>query len=228
VSRFQLADDDARFLAKSLPRLPVDDEMNEPVTVDLNGSLAFRAKANGQPHATEIVLPNSPADGNPMRFNCNRRYLLQAVKLGFRHAHLYGANVPAMFHDTRRSYVWALLDPEATVPPDRNAVRVEPSAEPDSRNSSHAPNTRPRKRQRMTESKSTPQTDASTQEDAADNAPDNGSGDVLEQAEAVKTSLREAASKTSQLITALKRHRKQAKAVQSTLAALKQLQNIDA
>jgi len=64
--------------------------------------------------------------------------------------------------------------------------------------------------------------------DAADNAPDNGSGDVLEQAEAVKASLREAASKTSQLITALKRHRKQAKAVQSTLAALKQLQNIDA
>ena len=80
----------------------------------------------------------------------------------------------------------------------------------------------------MTESKSPPQTDASTQEDAADNAPDSGSSDVLEQAEAVKASLREATSKTTQLIAALKRHRKQAKAVQSTLAALKQLQNIEA
>ena len=60
------------------------------------------------------------------------------------------------------------------------------------------------------------------------NPPDNGTADVVEQAEAVKASLREAASKTTRLITALKRHRKQAKAVQCTLAALKQLQNIDA
>jgi hypothetical protein len=228
VARFQLADDDARFLAKSLPRLPVDDEMNEPVTVDLNGSLAFRAKANGQPHPTEIVLPNSQVDGNAMRFNCNRRYLLQAVKLGFRRAQLYGPNVPAMFQDQNRSYVWALLDPEAVIPPNRNAVRIEPSAESGPRKSSHEPPPRSRKRSRMTEPKSTQHTDTATEESAEANPPDNGTADVFEQAEAVKASLREAASKTTQLIAALKRHRKQAKAVQSTLAALKQLQNIDA
>ena len=137
VARFHLASDDARFLSKSVPRLPVDDELNEPITVDLNGCLAIRAKANGQPHPTEIVLANSQVDGDPMRFNCNRRYLVQAVKLGFRHAHLYGPNVPAMFHDERRSYVWALLDPEAAIPPDRNAVRVEPSAQLDSQVTHH-------------------------------------------------------------------------------------------
>jgi hypothetical protein len=51
---------------------------------------------------------------------------------------------------------------------------------------------------------------------------------VIAHAEAVKASLRDATSKTTQLIAALKRHRKQAKAVQSTLAALKQLQDIPA
>jgi len=230
VARFHLASGDARFLSKSVPRLPVDDELNEPVTVDLNGCLAIRAKANGQPHPTEIVLANSQVDGDPMRFNCNRRYLVQAVKLGFRHAHLYGPNVPAMFHDECRSYVWALLDPETAIPPDTNAVRVESSAQLDSQESSPQPTTRRRKRLKMTEPKPNQQSgsDPNTEETAADNSAENGNGDVIEQAEAVKASLREAASKTSQLITALKRHRKQAKAVQSTLTALKQLQNIEA
>ena len=230
IVRFHLASTDAEFLSKSVSRLPVDDELNQPVTVDLNGCFAIRAKANGQPHPTEIVLPNSQVDGDPMRFNCNRRYLVHAVKLGFCHAHLYGPNAPAMFHDGRRSYVWALLDPEAAIPPDSNAVRVEPAAEPDSRNSPLAPTTRSRKRPRMTEPKSHCQSraDANAEDTATDDATDNGAGDVIEQAEAVKASLREAASKTGQLIAALKRHRKQAKVVQSTLAALKQLQNIEA
>jgi len=228
VARFHLAPGDARFLSKSVLRLPLDDELNEPVTVDLNGCLAIRTKANGQAHPTEIVLANSEVDGNPMRFNCNRRYLVQAVKLGFRHAYLYRPNVPAMFHDERRSYVWALLDPETAIPPDTNAVRVESSAQLDSQDSPTP--TRRRKRLKMTEPKPNQQSgsDPNTEETAADNPAENGNGDVIEQAEAVKASLREAASKTSQLITALKRHRKQAKAVQSTLTALRQLQNIEA
>jgi len=82
----------------------------------------------------------------------------------------------------------------------------------------------------MTDTKTNqpPGSDADAEQTVAENAADNGAGDVIEQAEAVKASLRDAASKTSQLIAALKRNRKQAKAVQSTLAALKQLQNIDA
>ena len=53
-------------------------------------------------------------------------------------------------------------------------------------------------------------------------------GNVLREAEAVKTSLREAHSKVSRLIAALKRHRRQSKLVQTTLASLKQLQTLDA
>jgi len=51
---------------------------------------------------------------------------------------------------------------------------------------------------------------------------------LIEQAESLKSTLRQAAADTSELIAQLKRHRKQSKAVRSTLASLRQLQAIDA
>lgn len=51
---------------------------------------------------------------------------------------------------------------------------------------------------------------------------------LIDQAEAVRTSLKDSADKLGDLIAALKRHRKQARLVQSTLASLKQLQSLDA
>ena len=49
---------------------------------------------------------------------------------------------------------------------------------------------------------------------------------LIEQAEAVRASLRENLSQTGELITALKRHRKQSKAVATTLASLRRLQGV--
>ena len=59
---------------------------------------------------------------------------------------------------------------------------------------------------------------------------DNNAGveALIEQAESVKTSLRETLNHTSELISSLKKHRKQTKLVRSTLASLRQLQSIDA
>ncbi len=51
---------------------------------------------------------------------------------------------------------------------------------------------------------------------------------LIEQAETVKASLRETLTNTTELISALKKHRKQTKLVRSTLASLRQLQSIDA
>ena len=50
---------------------------------------------------------------------------------------------------------------------------------------------------------------------------------VLQQAEATKTSLRDAFSQINRLIGSLKRHRRQSKLVQTTLASLKQLQTLN-
>ncbi len=51
---------------------------------------------------------------------------------------------------------------------------------------------------------------------------------LIEDAENLKASLRDSLSKTSELIAGLKRHRKQSKAVQSTLNSLRQLQSLGA
>ena len=79
VSRFLLTDDDARFLAKSLPRLPVDDEINEPVTVDLTvtGLYAVTFHLAGAPQVCvgfDLLLVTSC----PFRWNAIGRPLLRA------------------------------------------------------------------------------------------------------------------------------------------------------
>ena len=56
----------------------------------------------------------------------------------------------------------------------------------------------------------------------------DGFAALIEDAENLKTSLRDSLSKTSELIAGLKRHRKQSKAVQSTLNSLRQLRSLGA
>ena len=70
----------------------------------------------------------------------------------------------------------------------------------------------------------------SARNNGTDTGLDNQAGveSLIEQAEAVKASLRETVASTSELIASLKKHRKQTKLVRSTLASLRQLQSIDA
>jgi hypothetical protein len=51
---------------------------------------------------------------------------------------------------------------------------------------------------------------------------------VIENAEALKVSLRESLTKTSELIASLKRHKRANKSVQTALASLRQLQSLEA
>ena len=50
---------------------------------------------------------------------------------------------------------------------------------------------------------------------------------LMVEAEALKTLLRSAFSQTNKLLAAVRKHRKQAQAVQSTLASLRKLQHVD-
>ena len=51
TARCVLSAADAAFLAQTLPKLPCDDTYNHPLTVDLNGSIAIRAKTADQAQA---------------------------------------------------------------------------------------------------------------------------------------------------------------------------------
>ena len=68
--------------------------------------------------------------------------------------------------------------------------------------------------------------DRRTQTPAHSKADEQGLEAMIAQAEALKLSLRDTLQKTSELISGLKRHRKQTKAVAATLASLKQLRGV--
>jgi len=176
------------------------------------------------------VLSGATATGEPMRIHTNRKYLARAVKLGFDEVCLYTPKVPVMCRDEHRTYVWALLNPEASIKPTDSATRlVSSSAEPNASTT----NRKPRK-QKATMPQSTTngngQAKTNGQARAATTAKpdDQGVAALIEQAEAVKVSLRDSLSKTGELIAALKRHRKQSKAVTSALVSLRRLQTVDA
>jgi len=125
TASFDIPAADRKFLADNLPRLPGNGMLNDPVTVDLNGSVAIRSRAPGQPTATELILSHASRRGEPARININRQYLHRAVKLGFDRVHVFTPRSPVLACDDHRKYVWALLDPDSAVKPAENMLRIE-------------------------------------------------------------------------------------------------------
>ena len=162
----------------------------------------------------------------------NRKFLARAVKLGFSEVHLYTPKVPVLCRDDYRQYLWAVLSPESAIKPADDAIRIE---SPPAGQKVSTTNRKPRKR-KVTMPRSTTNGNGkgeangrtSPQATTSAKADDQGFEVLIQQAEAVRVSLRDSLSKTSELISALKRHRKQSKAVAATLASLRKLQAVDA
>lgn len=225
TARLRLTDGDAEFLTQTLPRLPTDDEHNNPVTVDLNGQVAIRARGDGQPRATELVLSNSRLEGEAIVFNTNRRYLDRAAQLGFRNVHLFGNNVPALCDDGGRQYVWALLEPGQPIASHPDNVRIESAV-----CSVQTDPPIPKKKRREKTVSDTPTTEATKvveppKERARVRRPaKKPGGSSLEQLIALRDALRAAVNQVNELIRVQKRANRESRLVQSTLASLRQLQ----
>lgn len=212
TSTMILTDTDADFLTQASRKLPAASEFNAPVTVDLNGSVAIRAKSADQDVGTELVLSNSQRSGEEMRFNTNRDYLRRAASLGFRQIYLQTAEAPAFCRDDRRSYIWALLGKDGAITPDAQLTRIESPCDPP----------KPSRQRRTTIPMPNTKRPTSPRPRAAKPA------SVLAKAEALRDSLSVALTDTRDLISAIKAKRKQNRLVETTLRSLKQLENIGA
>src|SRR5262249_35089554 len=71
----RIAPADVTFLGTTLPRLPGRDDDHQSLTVDLNGRVSVRARAEGQSRTTEVVLARSECTGEPTRMCLNRLHL---------------------------------------------------------------------------------------------------------------------------------------------------------
>ena len=230
VARCQFSAGDAEFLMETLPRLPGDAEYNWPVTFDLNGTIAVRGKSMDQPRATEAVLSSSTWSGEAVRININRRYLARALELGLRELFVYGPNTPVLCQDDRRSYVWAVLDPESAITPADDALRILSPA--DGPKPCPSPPKPPKRRRQMTTEPNNPQegqakTNGQPRKTGRRKAGRMETAGLIQEAEAVRATLRDALSKTGELLKGLKRHKRQSRALESTLASLRQLKGLD-
>lgn len=234
-ARITFSPADAAFLADAVQRLPCDDACNRPLTVDVNGQVVVRASSASQPQMTDLVLTNSRATGEPLRFNTNRSLLARAMKLGFREVLLYGIEQPAVCREASRLFVWALLGKDGVLMPEQNAIRIEsPSVNGETR-SKQTKRTRNPIRMAKTKTSDNGAAQAKAATDASESS-DNGQPQSsesaargpIEQAIELRDRLRDAANQTNELVRSLKRQKKNSQLVQSTLASLKQLQTLDA
>jgi hypothetical protein len=236
TARCQLSPEDVEFLAQTLPRLPCDETYNYPITLDLNGSIAIRARAANQPRPTEVVLASSTYSGEPVRINMNRKFLTRAVKLGFRELCVYGTTVPVVCHDDARDFVWATLDAESAIKPADDAIRIEST-----RAGAETPVPKPEPRRR-TSPVPEPVTNSNGSAAASSNghartngqsrngtAREAGRKDIdrlIEQAEKIRAATHDLMHQTGDLVKSLKQHRRQSRAIQNTLSSLRQLKGL--
>jgi len=239
TAQCQLSPADADFLGQALSRLPCNESDNFPITVDLNGSIAIRAKAADQAQPTEVVLSNSTWSGEPIRINSNRKFLARALKLGFRELCVYSDQAPIACFDDSRIYVWALLDAESAIKPDDDAIRIEsPLSDSSAPTVSLKLKPKPRTKRKprpvsepiitnsnghaetnghATKPNSRPRSKKSNPQDMAS---------LIEQAMKLRTALHDLTHTASNLVKALKQRRSQSRALESTIAQLRTLKTL--
>jgi hypothetical protein len=226
MAQCQLSAADAQFLAKALPRLPDDDENNHPVTLDLNGQVVIRSNAADQPRPTELILEDSSSSGEPIRIHTNRKFLARAIQLGFDRLYVYGPKSPVLCQDDRRQYVWAVLGPESALGPAEDAVRI---ASPIPAKDVPAPKPK-RKPQTMIEPAASQdgatKVSGRARKSARRKAGHQDLAAVIQEAESLRATLKDALSKTSALIKSVKQYRRRSRIVTNTLDSLRQLKTL--
>ena len=245
-TRLSLSAEDVSFLLEIVPRLPTETDQQGRITLDLNGQVAMLAKGDGPSPVTQVVLRNSHRSGDEMRLNTDRQFLVRAAQLGFHEIELHGSESPVVCRDERRIYLWSVLEEAAALTTGPDTVQLE---SPLTSNTTHQPaRSVPLTRRTRQPKERTPPpmphnriaetlaASASTPTNGLASPPPNHNGDhdhrgsfnaILQQAETAKTSLHDAFAQINHLISSLKRHRRQSKLMQTTLASLKQLQNLE-
>ncbi|OAI54618.1 hypothetical protein AYO44_14640 [Planctomycetaceae bacterium SCGC AG-212-F19] len=215
-----IAPADADVLIRTLPRLPGDKVSDAPVTVDLNGQVHVRAKAEDQTHPTDLKLEQSKVTGSPVRFAVNRHWLLRALQLGFREVRIAEPDVPLLCAEPQRKFLFMPLSKECVLPPSPDAIRITPTAV-------HSlPPTSLRKRKEKIMAMPQPKPSAPPGPPRTNPNPPSimPMMDPVSEAEALQTVLREALGRMNHLVLVLKQRRRQHKLVDSALTSLRQLQ----
>ena len=224
-TRLRLDPDDARFLETALRRLPGSDQLHGPLTVDLNGKVAVRAGDGDQPQLTELILSRSSYTGPAVRLNTNRAFLERAVHLGFDEIGIVGVEAPVVCRQRDRVYAWQPLSADSAIGPTDNVIRIESdqfhggtSRVPTMPQTARNPVTKPIRRNGQE-----PKPPGRTAIQADGENAGTSLAALIQDAEALHTTLRDARTSTARLISGLRRHRRQSRQLTETLKSLRAL-----
>jgi hypothetical protein len=226
ATRLRLDPDDDRFLVPALDRLPGGDGVNAPVTLDLNGRVAVRARGEGGGPATELILARSGYAGDPARVSTNRAYLARALRLGFNQLDVVDPGSPLVCHDGRRVYAWQPLNTASVVEPAEDVTRIaSDAADPARATAIDDERRRPmndgdRRSREIGQDRNEP---APTGAPNGAVAPGVSLAALIAEAQALHAALGDARARATRLTVAMRRFRKRERLVQSTLASLREL-----
>ncbi len=218
-----LSPDDVALLSRSIPQLG---NAGVPLTLDLNGQAVIRSRSDGQARPTELLLRGTQVTGTAVRIGVNPTSLTRALELGFVEFSVIDASTPIVCRDERRTFVFMPLAQEDIIAPQADAL---PNAATEAERPSQArvpdrkrPTPAPTSELRLPSQNGVlpqPATPAGQQNGSSS----NGAYEVLAEAIALKEVLRDAYTRTQQLLVALQRQSKQTKAFRSALGSLRQL-----
>ena len=191
---------DADSLLAILSGLPGGDHDLRPVTLEADGAVRVRGRAEDGEKAGEVrqaTLARSAVAGPAVRVVLDRRVLARALALGCLTLKLTPGK-PVAAEGDGVTLVAAQLDPALAAPP---ADEPEPTPTP------------PEPKRRLTMK---PETNGHT-------PPRGDSADPLELAEELRAALAEAAGKAARLVALLRQSKKEKKVLSAVLTNLKQL-----
>src|SRR5271157_2430096 len=225
TTRLQLDHEDARFLQEAIDRLPGNEELNSPATIDMNGKVTIRARGSDQSPITELVLDRSSYSGLAVRINTNRNFLKRAIQLGFSEIGISDVETPVVCRQQHRVYAWQPLSADAAIEPTDNVVRIESQPVSVITNSITTNNESPRRSMSAPIQSNGHDTAAPTNSNGHPASDNSGTSlaTLIQDAEAIHANLNDARSSIARLIAGLRRHRKQSRLVSETLKSLRQL-----
>jgi len=229
---WHIAPEDGVFLARTLPKMPTENDHECPLTVDPNGHVALRSRGENQGRVTEAVLSHSRYTGSPLRFLMNRKNLLRAIQLGFKNVDIASPDRPLVCRDERRTFFFMPLPPSQSIPPTEDALRVvSGEAAPtlktvptEERKRPEMPTIQPPRDVQNSVSLTAP---GKPSNDTV-GQPNTGNSGLIAEAQALKELARDLFARSCKLVSTIRKHRQQSKLVASTISSLRQLQAIDA
>src|SRR5271157_1082707 len=225
MTRLQLDHEDARFLQEAIDRLPGNEELNNPATIDMNGKVAIRARASDQSEITELILDRSSYSGLAVRINTNRNFLKRAIQLGFGEIGISDVEAPIVCRQPHLVYAWQPLSGDAAIEPTDNVTRIASDGATSGTNREETITQPTRRTMNRAERQNghAPATPANENGQTTSENPGTSLAALIQDAEALHTTLSDAKASVARLISGLRRYRKQSRLLSDTLKSLRQL-----